>query len=522
MSNTSRIAKNTLALYFRQILIMLVSLYTVRVVLATLGTEDYGIYNVVAGVVTMFGFLSGAMATASQRYFSFEMGKENADETEQVVSTNSITNINNTGLSRIFSVTLTIYALMALIIIVLAETVGLWFVNTKLVIPESRVTAANVIYQCAVGSFLFTVMTTPYMSDIIAHENMNVYAYVSIVEAVLKLVIVFVLRIGHADKLILYGILLLCVAAINTSMYRLYCRRHYAECKFRFMWDGKLFKEMASYVGWNTFGSAVGVFKNQIVNILLNQFFGAVVNAARAIASQVNSAVVSFSQNFSTAIRPQIIKSYASNEKDECERLVFRGCKMTFFLMYVFTLPLVLEMPFVLEVWLKNPPENAVLFARLVLIDALVDSVSYPIMTLAQSTGKIKLYQGVVGGILLLNFPVSYICLKCGLPAYSVLVVAIIITFIAFFVRILIVKHLTEFSIRKFFKKVCVPIFCASFLAAIIPVTADLFLNNPLFKFFVVVILSVGFTALSVMFVGMSRTERNALIEAVRRRINHA
>ncbi|MGN0750687.1 MAG: oligosaccharide flippase family protein, partial [Treponema sp.] len=203
MSNSTRIAKNTIALYFRQILIMLVSLYTVRVVLATLGAEDYGIYNVVAGVVTMFSFLSGAMATASQRFFSFEMGKG-----------------NNENLSKIFSVTLTIYAVIAIIIIVLAETTGLWFVNTKLVVPVQRLTAARWIYQCAVLSFLFTILTTPYMSLIIAHENMNIYAYVSIVEALLKLAVVFVLKIGKLDKLILYGILLLCVAVINTSLYR--------------------------------------------------------------------------------------------------------------------------------------------------------------------------------------------------------------------------------------------------------------------------------------------------------------
>ena len=505
MTSTSRIAKNTLALYFRQILIMLVSLYTVRVALATLGAEDYGIYNVVAGVVTMFGFLSGAMATASQRYFSFEMGKE-----------------NNEGLEKIFSVTLTIYALLCLVIILFAETLGLWFVNAKLVIPENRMLAANIVYQCAVLSFLFTVMTTPYMSSIIAHENMNVYAYVSIVEAFLKLVIVFVLKIGKTDKLILYGILLLCVAIINTGLYRFYCKRHYGECRFRLLWDGKLFREMASYVGWNTFGSAVGVFKNQIVNILLNQFFGAVVNAARAVASQVSSAVVSFSQNFSTAIRPQIIKTYAADEKDECEKLVFSGCKMTFFLMYVFTLPLVLEMPFVLKIWLVNPPENAALFACLVLLDALVDSVSYPIMTLAQATGKIKLYQGVVGGILLLNLPVSFIVLKLGAPAFSVMAVAICITFFAFLARLLIVKHLTDFSLRKFSLQVVFPMLMVVVCSAAVPVLLKILIKNPLAEFLAVVFSSVVFCGFFIFLIGLNKQERNALVLKMKGRFCHA
>lgn len=500
MSNTTRIAKNTLALYFRQILIMLVSLYTVRVVLNTLGAEDYGIYNVVAGVVTMFGFLSGAMATASQRFFSFEMGRKNEN-----------------GLPHIFSVTLTIYAFLSAVIVIFAETLGLWFVCNKLVIPLERLTAAKWIYQCAVISFLFTLMTTPYMSAIIAHENMNVYAYVSIVEVVLKLAVVFVLKVVSTDKLILYGILLLFVAIINTGLYRFYCRRHYKECRFKLRWDKKLFSGMFSYVGWNLFGSSVGVFKNQIVNILLNQFFGSLVNAARAIASQVSAAVTSFSQNFSTAIRPQIIKTYAAEEKEECLSLTFRGCRMTFFLMYIFTLPLVLEMPFILKVWLKNPPENAVLFTRLVLIDALVDSVSYPIMTLAQATGKIKLYQSAVGGILLMNLPASYVCLKCGLPAYSVLVAAICITFIAFVVRLFIVKVLTDFSIRSFLMSVCLPIFAVAVLSAVVPVAARYFIKGEIMNFIGVVFLSVTFASASILFVGINKSERVSVLNMMRR-----
>lgn len=531
---------------------MLVSLYTVRVVLNTLGAEDYGIYNVVAGVVTMFGFLSGAMATASQRFFSFEMGKkesgtgghsqlvsESADkEMRNQVQHDGISvvwPVESSGLSHIFSVTLTIYAFLSIIIFILAETLGLWFVGAKLVIPPERMVAAKWIYQCAVISFLFTLMTTPYMSAIIAHENMNVYAYVGIVEVILKLLVVFVLQfldkisVRHSeptffwgDKLILYGILLLCVAVINTGLYRFYCKKHYKECKFKLLWDKEKFLEMFSYVGWNLFGSAVGVFKNQLVNILLNQFFGAVVNAARAIAQQVSAAVTSFSQNFSTAIRPQIIKTYAAEQKEECISLTFRGCRMTFFLMYIFTLPLVLEMPFVLNVWLKNPPENAVIFASLVLIDALIDSVSYPIMTLAQATGKIKLYQSVVGGILLFNLPVSYVLLKFGLPAYSVLVAGICITFIAFVVRLFIVKLLTCFSLRRFFTNVCLPIILVALLSAVVPVFARFFIKGEVLNFICTVFLSVSFTAVSVFFVGMSKNERASVMDMIKRRVFHA
>lgn len=499
-SSTKRIAKNTLMLYFRQILIMLVSLYTVRVVLNTLGAEDYGIYNVVAGVITMFSFLSGAMATASQRYFAFEMGRGNEE-----------------GLQKIFSVTMTIYVLLALIIMLLAETVGLWFVNTKLVIPTERMVAVRWIYQFAILSFMVTLLTTPYMASIIAHENMNVYAYVSIVEAALKLGIVFVLKALPYDKLIVYGGLLLLVACINTGLYRGYCKKHYSECRFRLVWDKVLFKEMVSYSGWNLFGASVGVVKNQIINILLNIFFGPLVNAARGIASQVNSAVVSFSQSFSTAMRPQIIKNYAAENYRETIQLVFRGCKGTFFLMYLFSLPLMIEMPYVLKLWLKEPPEMAVLFTRLALLDALIDSISYPIMTLAQATGKIKLYQGVVGGILLLNLPISYCALKLGAPAYAVMVIAVLVTFVAFVSRLFIVKLLARFSIKDFLCRVVFPVVIVALLASVLPTMISQNLNTDFVRLVFTTVVSCFSLCLLFFFLGLSGSERKCVINIVRK-----
>lgn len=505
MADTRRIAKNTLLLYFRQILIMLISLYMVRVVLDVLGAEDYGIYNVVAGVVTMFGFLSGAMATASQRYFSFDIGKGDVEH-----------------LKKTFAVTFQIYVLLALVIVLVAESLGLWFVNTKLVIPEARLTAANWIFQAAIVSFLLTLITTPYMASIIAHENMNVYAYVSIIEVALKLGIVFLLRALPYDKLILYGLLLAAVALINTSIYRLYCRVHYAECKILFVRDSALFREIISYSGWNLFGAAVGVVKNQVINIFLNLHFGAIVNAARGIASQVNSAVVNFGQNFSTALRPQIIKTYAAERKDETMNLVFRGCKFTFYLMYLFALPLCLEMKTILSLWLKNPPEYSVCFTQLALIDAVIDSISYPLMTLAQATGKIKLYQGLVGGILLCNLPVSYIVLKFGASAYTVMIVAICITFIAFLVRLTIVKNLADLSIRKFIKHSVMPCVLVALCSTIFPFLAHIKMNESIFSSFVVVVVSVLCTAFFIPFVGMDNKERRAVFATIKRKFRGA
>lgn len=502
-SSTKRIAKNTLMLYFRQILILLVSLYTVRVVLNTLGAEDYGIYNVVAGVVTMFSFLSGAMATASQRYFAFEMGRGNED-----------------GLQKVFSVTMTIYVLLALVIVVLAETVGLWFVYNKLVIPAERVAAARWIYQFAILSFMVTLLTTPYMASIIAHENMNVYAYVSIAEAALKLGIVFMLRVLPYDKLIVYGALLLIVACINTGLYRGYCKRRYAECHFRLLWDRALFTELVSYSGWNLFGASVGIVKNQIINILLNLFFGPLVNAARAVSAQVNSAVVSFANSFSTAMRPQIIKSYAAEKYEETMRLVFRGCKGTFFLMYLFALPLMIEMPYVLKLWLKEPPELSILFTRLALLDALIDSISYPIMTLAQATGKIKLYQGVVGGVLLLNLPVAYCVLRLGAPAYSVMIVAAGITLLAFIIRLCIVRHLAKLSLVQFVTKTALPVLAVAVCAGVLPVMINSRLAQGMLRLCVTVVISCCSTAFFVWLIGLSGEERVSVSSMIRRKLH--
>ena len=502
MSNTTRIAKNTIFLYFRQILIMLVSLYTVRVLLNVLGAEDYGIYNVVAGVVTMFSFLSGAMATASQRYFSFDLGKGDIE-----------------NLKRTFSLTVTIYMILAVIIVILAETAGLWFVLNKLSVPQEKVHAARWIYQFSIISFVFTILTGPFMADIIAHEDMNIYAYVSIIEVLLKLGVAFSVKFFSVDKLILYGFLMLVVTVINTSIYRAICKKKYPECKYNFCWDKEYVKEMFGFTGWNLFGSCVGVFKYQLVNILLNQFFNPIVNAARGIAFQVNSAVNSFSQNFSSALKPQIIKSWAAENKDESISYVLRGCKFTFFLMWIFTLPLILEMNTVLSVWLKNPPEYAVLFTRLALMDCLIESVSYPIMTLAQATGKVKVYQSVVGGILLLNLPFSWICLSLGMPAYSVFVVAIIICILALITRIIIVKYISGFSIKLFLKKVILRCFIVTFFSSVSSILLYRILPVSILFTVIKVIIDVLLVGAFIFVIGFEKSERNSVLSFIKTKL---
>ncbi len=504
MSNTSRIAKNTLALYFRQILIMLVSLYTVRVVLNTLGAEDYGIYNVVAGVVTMFGFLSGAMATASQRFFSFEMGKE-----------------NEAGLAQIFSVTLTIYVFLSIVIAIFAETLGLWFICNKLVISPERMAAAKWIYHCAVISFLFTIMTTPYMSAIIAHENMNVYAYVGIVEVVLKLAVVFVLRIVSADKLVLYGILLLFVAVINTGLYRAYCKRYYKECKFRLFWDKKMFSEMFCFTSWTLFGQFTSIIRNQAVMVLINQFFNPVVVTARSIAQQVTNAVSVFSSNFNTSLYPPIIKEYSAGNKAEMFRLVNNGSKMTFFLMWVFTLPLLLHLDFVLGLWLKEVPEWTVLFTRLSLVDVLINSLSFPLQTAARAPGKMRTYELTLGIMQLLIFPISLVLFRMGFAAWSAFAVSIAATVLMMFARLVLVKCLVGLSLRQFFIKTILPLFVMMVFSLCIVLGMRYLFPKGNISTLGQIVFSVPVSCTAMFFIVLNREQRKQMIRIIKNKLIH-
>ena len=476
---------------------MLVSLYTVRVVLSVLGAENYGIYNVVAGVVTMFGFLSGVMAMASQRYFSFDMGK---GDTEHLKTT--------------FSVTFQIYLLLAFVIVLLAETVGLWFVNHKLVIPAERMSAANWIFQAAIVSFLLTLITTPYMAAIIAHENMKVYAYVSIVEAGLKLAIVFLLRVLPFDKLIVYGILLASVAFINTGIYRFYCHRNYAECRIRFIRDGTLFKEIVTYSSWNLFGNVATVCKNQGVSFLLNIFFGPVVNAAQGIASQVRNAVSTFSNNFMQAVRPQIVKSYAAGEYGGMWRTLFWGARISFFLMLILTVALFSNTGYVLSLWVKSVPEHTRAFIRLLLLDGLVESVSQPMAQANQATGKIALYQVFMGTVQFLNLPLSYLFLRLSFPPSCVYAVAIGCTAGLVFFRTVFLSRIPEFSSLLLVRRVFLPcVLCASLCF-----TFDFFvrINRGTFLTFALdAVLKLAVSALVIFSLGFSGAERRAFIRLI-------
>lgn len=503
MSNTSRIAKNTIALYFRQILIMLVSLYTVRVVLNTLGVQDYGIYNVVAGVVSLLSFLSNSMSTASQRFFSYDLGTMDYEH-----------------LKKMFSISVEIYAVISVFVIILAETVGVWFVNAKLLIPAERMLVTNWIYQFSVISFVFTIMTSPFMAAIIAHEEMNIYAIVSIVEVFLKVGIVFLLRLFSIDKLWLYGLLMLCVTIINTTIYRTICRVKFKECRFRFFWNKTWAKEMFGFTFWNLLGCISSVARNQGINIVLNLFFSPVVNAARGIAYQVNNAILSFSNNFSTALRPQIIKCYAKEDFDTYKKMVFYGSKMTFYLMSLISVPLIYESPYVLSFWLKNVPEYTVLFVQLVLIDSLIDSVSLPFMSSVQATGKIALYQVVVGGLLIFNLPVSYIFLRIGFPPETTMIVAIFISLVALFLRVFLVEFQVHLRFTEFLYRNLPIMFGLSAFSyfALLGFQKYISIQNDFFHLIASLLFSSILQGILILFVGMRKDEREKFLKNWRKR----
>ena len=421
----SRIVKNSLFLYFRMILTLAVTLYTSRVVLNVLGVEDFGIYNVVGGVVTMMAFLSGARSSATQRFLSFELGKGDRNQ-----------------LANVFKMSVNIYFLIILIVVLLGETVGLWFINTQLKIPAERMLTANWVYHCALFSFCCTILSVPYNALIIANEKMSAFACISIIDVTLKLMVAYLLPKLAGDPLGHYAQMLALVSIIITFSYYIYTRKRIAESYYSWYWDPFLFKTLFSYTGWNLFGNLASVITNQGVNILLNIFFGAAVNAARAIAYQVNSAVMGFVSSLQMAINPQIIKSYANENYQYMLQLVFAGAKYSFFLLYILAVPFILKPELVLGLWLGTVPKYASEFCRLVVIDSLMISMSGTLMTAFQATGNIRRYQVVVGLVIMCNLPFSYILLKNGFDANVTMLVSIFMSLVAFLCRVILLSKI--------------------------------------------------------------------------------
>jgi len=487
-------------LYFRMLLTMGVSLYTVRVVLATLGAVDYGLYNVVAGIVTMFSFLSGTMASASQRFFSFELGRENYEQ-----------------LKKTFSITFTIYVMIALVILVLAETLGLWFLNYRMMIPPDRLNAVHWVYQFSILSFMMTMFGLPYNAAIIAHEKMGIYAWGSIIEVSLKLIIVYFLVVFSVDKLKLYAVLVFGVTAIVTLFYRSYCRLKFDECRFSFYWEKRLFFEITSFSGWNMVGAMANVLKLQGVSILLNVFFNPVVNAARAIAMQVNTAMTQLAVNFYMALRPQIVKSYAAKEFENLNTLVVVGSKLGFFLMMLLSVPLLIETKYILSLWLTKVPEYSVVFSRLMIINSLIDAFNYPLVNAIQASGKIKWFQVFVSSMILFNLPVSFLFYKFGFPPESAMVVSIIITIFCFIPRIYFAYKDGKISYKKFFYGVIVKTLPIFITVLVLIYALTLFIAPSFFRLLITILSSTLLSVLLIYYAGLIKEERLMVISYIKK-----
>lgn len=487
-------------LYFRMILTMIVSLYTSRVILNTLGVEDYGIYNVVGGVVSMFAFFNSAMSSATQRFLSFEIGKGDFAQ-----------------LRKTFNATQIIHIGIAGVIFILAETVGLWFLKTYLVIPPERLEAAIWVYHFSVLSFMVSIIQVPYNATIIAHERMNVYAYVSIIEVLLKLLIVFMLTWITYDKLILYGILHFGVVFIIAAIYRVYTRSNFEESKFELVKDQKLYKTLISYSGWSLFGNIAGVAQGQGVNIILNIFFGPVLNAARGIAIQVQSALQAFVSNFQIAVNPQIIKYYSADNKDYLLSLVIRSSKLSFYLFFSLSLPILLEVDLILKLWLNIVPDFAVIFTKLVLISILISCISGPLQTLVQATGKIRNYQIIISFLLLLILPLSYIFLKNGYPPEITLYITIVIELFALLFRLLLLKKLINFPLFIYLKEVLAKNILIVILALLLTTPFVIYFesSNIRLVFMFLFSLCVNFTL--IYHIGLVKNERNFIKNFLRK-----
>lgn len=495
-SMNKRIAQNTLLLYIRMLFLMVVSLYTSRVVLNTLGIEDFGIYNVVGGIVAMFNVLSGSLSAAISRFITYELGKGNQN-----------------NLNKIFSSAVTIQLGLSGIIILLAETLGIWFLNVKMNIPETRMEAANWVFQFSILTFVISLISVPYNASIIAHEKMSAFAYISILEAIGKLSIAYLIVISPIDKLIFYAILMCGVALIIRFTYRNYCKRHFSECTYHFVWDRQLLKQMFGFAGWNFIGASSAVLRDQGGNIVINLFCGPTVNAARGIAFQVNNAVNQFVVNFMTALNPQITKSYASGDKKYMMTLIFQGARLSFYMLFLLSLPILLNTHYILEAWLKTIPEHVVLFVQLVLTFALSESISQPLITAMLATGKIRNYQIIVGGLQMMNLPISYLFLRLGFFPESVIIVAICISQCCLVARLILLRGMIGISIRNYLQKVYLNIITVSIAAFILPFISTQYMEKSFISFIVISLIAVICTIISIYFIGCNHQERLFILQ---------
>ena len=501
-SNNQRIAKNTMFLYFRMIITMAVSLYTSRVILQTLGVDDFGIYNLVGGVTAMFQFLNGTLADATQRYITVEIGKGDGG-----------------NIIKIFSICLLLHAILGIIIVIIAEPLGLWMLHNKLIIPADRLGAATWIFHFSVISLFIVIISVPYNALIIAHEKMNAFAIISIMEAVGKLLIVFALLIGNMDRLILYGALMLLMQTAIMLLYKFYCNRNFSESKFHYYWDKGLVKEISCFASWTIIGNLAFVCVTQGISILLGMFFMPAVNAARGIAVQIQTVVSNFVRNFQTAVNPQITKYYASNKLEEMRALLFRSSRYSFYLLIIPLIPLLLETDILLNLWLTEVPDYTKEILQIVLLIVCMNTLSFPIGVAIKATGQIRDFELYAITIYFLVLPITFFLLKMGFSPLSAFIVYLITEFVALIVKIYITGNHIGFSLIQYFREVLMSIIAVSFLAIPLPLIVCSCMEASFLRLICVLIVSLLSSALAIVSVGITKSERDFFLNIIKSRI---
>lgn len=502
--NNKRIAKNTFLLYVRMILVMLINLYTVRVVLDVLGVEDYGIYNVVAGVVSSLSFLTNVLSSATQRFYSFSIGESRPDR-----------------LKEVFNVSMICYICLALIAVFFSETLGLWIIKTQLTIPSDRMDATIMTYHFSIASFMLTILQVPFSSLTIAKEDMNVWSIISIIETLLKLLFAILLPYVAIDHLISYGASLTIIWLLGLFAYIIIGIKKYSDiCILNFrLYNHKLFKEMVSFSGWTMYGTLAGVGLNQGISILINVFFGPIANAARAVGMQINSAIGQFSQSFITAIKPPIVKCFAAKDDEKVIKIFYLSNKILYYATLVISVPLILEMDFILKVWLKDISDYMVIFSQYSVVCAILVNMHNPITIIMQATGNVRKYFVPVESFTLLCMPITYFVFKLGYPPQSSFIIILIIFSIAHAIRLIILhKTISQIKLTKYFTSFVIPASIITFFSVFAQYSLKLFLAEGLIRFTTIATISFLTIAIPTYFIGLSKTEKSMIIQLIKRK----
>lgn len=498
------IAKNTFFLYFRLVVVLFLTLYISRIVLEVLGIEDFGIYNVVGGFVGMFAFLNTSMSNGVQRFFNVDIGAN-----------------SGRGICKIFTTSLLIQMILAGLFLIIAEIIGLWYINKVMVIPNDRLPAANLVYQFSILSFLCVIMQVPYVAMVMAYERMNFFAFVSIVDVVLRFFAVYMLKfVVNIDTLALYSFLIFLVSIINFLIYLIYAHANFKFIKVVKSIDKKLFVQMVSFSGWNVFGSFAYMIKDQGLNLLLNGYFGPIVNAARAISYQVSNALNGFSGNIFTAFRPQLMQSYSSRDYDRTISLMFSMSKFTFFLMVLIAFPVIIEIRYILQLWLaKNIPYETEVFTILVILNMLVTNFNPPVSQIVHATGNMKRYQLITSFILTSILPISWLFLHYGAPAVSVFLICLFISVVNQFICLLVLKELFDYSLSNYCLKVVLPCFLVSIFAYPLSYLAHSLIEDSLIRLFIVFWVNIFVAVIAIYIFGLTSSERKTLVFIVKKMI---